>query len=179
MTSADPAPQVRLAAVVAAAENDVIGVAGDLPWHIRGDLARFKRLTLGHAVIVGSRTQRSIEARVGGPLPGRQTVLLTRGPAESRPGLSVAHTTDEAVTLAEEYSERHGRDTAFVAGGAAVYAALLPRTDVVHLTRVHATVVGDTVLPPDWLAGFTLLDSEPGTARPGEPPHTYLTYGRS
>lgn len=165
---------VRLALIVAAAENDVIGADGDLPWHIRGDLRRFKRLTLGHAVILGSRTHRSILARLGTPLPGRLSIVLSRNAVFDGQDVRTATSVEDALKLAED----HGGDTAFVAGGASVYAELLPHVDVVHLTRVHAVVDGDTSMPTGWLAGFAQLDSEPGEPAPGEPAHTYLTYGR-
>lgn len=170
---------MRLALIVAAAENEAIGLDGGLPWHLRGDLARFRALTLGHAVIMGSATQRSIQARLGHPLPGRFTVVLTRGPQHHEPDLSTASSPDQARQLAERYSELHHRDTAFVAGGAAVYAQFLDQVDVVHLTRVHAEVAGDTFLPVGWLTGFTCLDREEGQPRAGEPAHTFLTYGRA
>jgi dihydrofolate reductase len=164
---------VKLAAVVAAAENDVIGADGDLPWHLPADLRRFRRLTLDHAVILGNRTHKSILARLGRPLPGRFSIVLTRGLVEQLPDLVSASSVTEAVKLAREYTEEHGKDVAFVAGGAQVYAALLPRTDTVHLTRVHCHAVGDAVMPAGWLSGFTLLDSEPGEGC------TFLTYGRA
>ena len=64
--------------IVAAAENGCIGRGGDLPWHIREDLARFRRLTLGRAVILGRKTHESIVRRLGRPLPGRESLVLSR-----------------------------------------------------------------------------------------------------
>lgn len=71
-----PAMDARL--LVAAAENDVIGRDGDLPWHLPGDLKRFAALTRGHAVVMGRRTHDSIVARLGHPLPGRRSIVISR-----------------------------------------------------------------------------------------------------
>lgn len=133
---------MRVALVVAVAENGVIGRAGDLPWRLREDLRRFRRLTDGHVVIVGRRTQESIVRRLGGPLPGRRTIVLSRRAGYRLPGCEVARTLDGALQLAR------GEEEVYVIGGAEIYREALSRADRIYLTRVHAAVEGDTFFPP-------------------------------
>jgi dihydrofolate reductase len=159
--------------VVAATDAGVIGVGNDLPWHLPADLKRFKAMTLGHPVVLGRRTHESIVARLGRPLPGRTVIVVTSAPA-TPDGPAHAPTVPAALELARATP---GGGHVFVAGGAQVYLAALPYTDTVELTRVHADVAGDTVLPDGWLAGFTEVAREPGPA--GEAlPYTWLTYRR-
>lgn len=120
---------LTLSLIVAAAENGCIGRGGDLPWHIPEDLRHFKRLTMGRPVVMGRKTWESIEKRLGGPLPGRENIVL------SRSGLSL----DDAL------AGREGE--VFVIGGAQIYALALPRADRIYLTRVHRSVKGDTFFP--------------------------------
>ena len=127
---------MTLVVIAAVAANGVIGRDNGLPWWLPADLRRFKALTMGHAIIVGRRTWESI----GRPLPGRRMIVLTGQEGWTAPGVEVAHSLDEALELA-------GDDTAFVAGGEAVYRAALPRADVLELTRVHADVEGDARFP--------------------------------
>jgi dihydrofolate reductase len=134
---------MKLALIVAAAENDVIGREGALPWRLSADLKRFKRLTTGHAVLMGRRTWESI-AR---PLPERRMIVVTRQAGYRAEGIETAGSLEEAIALA-----RDGRETeAFVIGGAEMYRLALPVADRIYLTRVRARVEGDVVLPPiDW-----------------------------
>ncbi len=136
-------PEIIL--VVAAAENGVIGRDGAMPWHLPEDLRRFKRLTIGHPVIMGRRTFASI----GRPLPGRHNIVLTRDPAWRVEGVAVAANLAEAIAAAGlDPRTRAGR--IFVIGGAQVYALALPVATAIELTRVHATPQGDTHFPgPD------------------------------
>ncbi len=133
---------MRVALVVAVAENGVIGRAGDLPWRLRQDLRHFRRLTSGHVVIVGRRTQESIMRRLGGPLPGRRTIVLSRQAGYRLPGCETAPTLDSALQFAR------GEEEVYVIGGAEIYREALPRADRIYLTRVHAAVEGDTFFPP-------------------------------
>ncbi|NPC96764.1 dihydrofolate reductase [Nocardioides sp. zg-DK7169] len=128
----------RVVLIAAVAENGVIGADGTIPWHLPEDFAHFKRTTLGHVLVMGRATYDSI----GRPLPGRTTVVLTRDPAWSAPGVLVAHDLDEALAIAAE----HG-DTAYVAGGAAVYALALPVADEQVLSEVRLRPEGDTFYP--------------------------------
>jgi dihydrofolate reductase len=123
--------------IVAAAENGVIGREGVLPWHLPADLRRFKRLTTGHAVIMGRRTWESIGGKA---LPGRRNIVLTRRRDYAAQGADVVHDLDEALARAEG-------EEVFICGGGGVYRAALPRAHRVYLTRVHAEPAGDATFP--------------------------------
>lgn len=128
--------------VAAVARNGVIGLEGRLPWRIPEDLARFKRLTMGHAVLMGRATFESI----GRPLPGRTNIVLTRDSGWLHSGVEVAGSLQEALRIAASDS----RDV-FVAGGAEVYRAALGMADRLELTEIDAEPEGDTWFPPvDW-----------------------------
>jgi dihydrofolate reductase len=123
--------------LVAASENGVIGRDNGMPWHLPDDLKHFKALTLGKPVLMGRRTFDSI----GRPLPGRTNLVLTRSPEWSVPGVTVVADLDAAIRAAAGAAEL------VVAGGAQVYALALPRATRIYLTRIHASVNGDTHLP--------------------------------
>lgn len=150
---------MSLAIVVAASEDEVIGTGNRLPWHIPEDLAMFRRITQQHAVIVGRSTHESIVARLGGPLPGRYTILVSRTTAPEAEGVVVARTLDDAARLAEEYRLRRNQAEAYVIGGVSLYMQSLPAVRSVYLTRVHEVVAGDAYLPAGWLGGFSLESS--------------------
>ena len=131
----------QLSMIVAASENDVIGINGDLPWRLSADLRRFKRLTMGHHIIMGRKTFDSI----GRLLPGRTTVIVTRQPAYEIQGALIANSLEAAISLCSN------DDCPFVTGGAEIYRSALPWVNEIHLTRVHTELSGDTVLPEiDW-----------------------------
>jgi dihydrofolate reductase len=128
---------MRLSLVVAVARNGVIGRDNQLPWRLPDDLAYFKRVTMGHPVVMGRRTWQSI----GKPLPGRTNIVVTHDPGFRAPGCVVAHSLDEAWRAAQ------GADEACVIGGTSLFAETLPLADVIHLTEVEADVEGDTYFP--------------------------------
>ena len=124
--------------VVAAAENGVIGRDNQLIWRLKTDLRHFRELTLGRPLIMGRKTFQSI----GKPLPGRETIVLTRDPAFRHEGVAVAHTMDAALARGQDIGLRMGADSVVVAGGAQVYALAMPQVSRIHLTRVHASPDG-------------------------------------
>lgn len=133
---------MRTVIVAAVGRNGVIGIDGRLPWSIPEDLARFKRITMGGALLMGRATFESI----GRPLPGRTNIVLTRNEAWSHEGVEVAGSLDEALEIARA----RGQD-AFVVGGSEVYRTALDVTDVLELTEVDAAPDGDTWFPSvDW-----------------------------
>lgn len=142
---------LELVAIVAVAENGVIGEDGKMPWHIPEDLERFKRVTTGHPVIVGRVTYESILAGLGEPLPDRTTVVLTSRDLETPENVVVAHDPTAALRAAEAAAkeDHDGADRAFVAGGATVYERFLPAVDRSIVTEVHAEPEGDTYFP-EW-----------------------------
>lgn len=133
---------MRLSLICAMATNQTIGHENSLPWRLSEDLKYFKRTTMGKCIIMGRKTWESI----GRVLPGRTHIVVTTNPDYTSEGVHIVHSLDAAVALAREESERLNVDEAFVIGGAALYAAALPIADRFHLTRVHATVEGDTAL---------------------------------
>jgi len=122
--------------IVAAAENNVIGRDGDLPWHLPADLRYFKQTTTGHVVIMGRRTWDSFE----GALPGRRNVVLTRNGALELDGADTVSTLEDAMALA-------GDKDIFIAGGGELYRMAMPLADRILMTRVHMDVDGDTTFP--------------------------------
>ena len=143
--------RIRIALVVARADNGVIGVAGTLPWHISTDLQYFKRVTVGKPVIMGRKTFDSI----GRPLPRRTNIVVTRDAAWSAPGVVTAHDLATAFALAYEDAHRTGADEIAVIGGAEIFQQTLPRAERIYLTEVHRAYDGDAVwdvaLPEGWL----------------------------
>ena len=123
--------------IVAAAENNVIGRDGTMPWHLRTDLLRFKALTMGKPVVMGRRTHESI----GKPLPGRRNIVVTRRANYEAPGCEVVTSIDEAIGAAADAAE------IMVIGGGDIYRQLLPRADRIYFTRVHVDCDGDAVFP--------------------------------
>ncbi|ALA94499.1 dihydrofolate reductase [Porphyromonas gingivalis] len=124
--------------VVAIAENGAIGYKNDLLWHLPADLKRFKEMTTGHSIIMGSRTFRSLPK---GALPNRRNIVLSRT-QQDFPGAEWAASPEVALELVGEEAE------AFVIGGAQVYEQMLPYTDKIYLTRVHADFPeADTFFP--------------------------------
>ncbi|MFM7738727.1 MAG: dihydrofolate reductase, partial [Planctomycetota bacterium] len=119
-----------LSLIVAASDNDVIGREGQLPWRLSADLRRFKRLTMGHHLIMGRKTFESI----GRPLPGRTTIVLSRQRDYAPAGVVVAHSPEEVLKLVAADSEP------FVVGGAEIYRLLLPWVGKIYLTRVHCFI---------------------------------------
>lgn len=150
MSSGEPSAEqqvARLSIVVAAAENGVIGDEGDLPWRMSGDLQRFKKLTMGHAIIMGRKTYESI----GRSLPGRTTIVLTRQASYRPPSseIMVAHALQQAVELVR--ATNMSPEEAFVVGGAEIYRLALPVAERLYRTLVHAQPEGDTKFPQvDW-----------------------------
>lgn len=134
---------MKLALVVAVAENGVIGADGDIPWHHPEDLARFKRRTVGHPVIMGRRTYESIVERLGQPLPERLNIVLSTSDLDLPDGAEQAESLEAAIDRAEAT----GTDVAYVVGGATVYRQFLPLADRLVWTEVHDTYEGDTYFP--------------------------------
>ncbi|MFA5862918.1 MAG: dihydrofolate reductase [Candidatus Thermoplasmatota archaeon] len=136
---------MRVVIIVAAAENGVIGRDGKMPWHLSEDLKRFKRLTMGHPIVMGRKTWDSI----GRVLPGRENIIITRQAGFAAPGATVVGSIAEAI----DHARKAGASDVFIIGGAQTYAQALPLADVVELTRVHASPEGDARFPalgPEW-----------------------------
>jgi dihydrofolate reductase len=128
-------PRVYLVAAVAA--NGIIGAGGRLPWHIPQELKHFKRLTLGHPLIMGRRTWESLK----GPLPGRENIVVTRTPGYEAPGAAVATSLSAALAMCI------GEPVAFVIGGTRLFEEALPLAAGMVLTEIQRDYEGDTWFP--------------------------------
>lgn len=128
-----------LAMVVAVGDRGEIGKDGQVPWRIPEDLKHFKRVTMGHAIIMGRKTW----DEVGRPLPGRRNIVVSRNRALVLPGAEVFSTLDEAIEAART-TDSEPR----IIGGSHIYAAAMPLTTRIYLTEVHRAVDADTFFPP-------------------------------
>ncbi len=140
-----------LAIVVAAASNGTIGCAGKLPWHEPEDMKHFRRLTTGHAVIMGRKTFLSI----GRPLPNRRNIVVSRSSADQDQvaGIEWASSVCEAIGLARRTDEEPR-----VIGGAEIYWSALPWTTTIYMTEVQRQVEGDATFPDVTEFDFTETD---------------------
>ncbi|MBS9479153.1 dihydrofolate reductase [Ancylobacter radicis] len=142
-------PATRLTLVVAVAENGVIGRGDELPWHISGDLKRFRAITWGKPILMGRRTFQSI----GRPLPGRTSIVITRDAGFAAPeGVLVVASLEAALESGAAEAARLGVDEMAVVGGAQIYAQAIARAQLLRLTQVHARPEGDVHFPPFDLA---------------------------
>jgi dihydrofolate reductase len=134
---------VKISIVVAMAANGVIGRDNQLPWHLPADLKHFRQITMGKPILMGRKTYESI----GRPLPGRTSIVITRDEGYIAEGCVVVHSIEAAMQAAGDQEE------IMVIGGAEFYRQVLPATDTIYLTLIHANVEGDTCFPE-------LVDSE-------------------
>lgn len=128
-------PRIYLVAAVAA--NGIIGARGQLPWHIPEELKHFKKVTMGHPIIMGRRTWESLK----GPLPGRENIVVTRTPSYEAKGAAVASSLEAALALCA------GEPVAFVIGGTQLFEASLPIAAGLVLTEIQRDYEGDTWFP--------------------------------
>lgn len=163
--------------VVAVARNGVIGGDNRLLWRLKGDMRHFKALTMGRPMIMGRKTFQSI----GRPLPGRETIVVTRDRAFAAEGAIVAHDVEEAIAAAETAAARLGAAEIAVVGGGEIYAALLGRAARVELTEVELSPEGDARFPALDPAEWREVGREPHRADPAagdEADYAFVTYDR-
>jgi len=149
--------------VVARALDGTIGHDGDVPWKIREDLLRFKRLTMGKPMIMGRRTFDSLP----GLLPGRRHIVLTRQRDWRAPGAEVVNTAEEALSVA-------GPGDIAVIGGADIFALFLPLATRLEITEIDEHTGGDVFMPapgPEWREVFR----ETHPAAGGNPAYAFVT----
>ena len=162
-------PRPRVSLIVAMARNRVIGAGGRIPWHLPNELQLFKRITMGHPIIMGRKTYESI----GRLLPGRTTIIVTRQSDYRVPGAIVAHSLDEAIARCRNEEE------IFVIGGGELYRETLPRADRIYLTTVEAEPPGDTFMPEiDWSAWRETSAESFGTDEKNAYPYRFAVYDR-
>ena len=129
-------PRVYLVAAVAA--HGIIGAKGGMPWHLPEDLQHFKKLTLGHPVIMGRRTWESLRKA----LPGRDNIVVTRTAGYDALGAAVASSLEAALALCAS------EPVVFVIGGRQLFAESLPTAAGLMMTEIHRDYEGDTWFPP-------------------------------
>ncbi len=128
-----------ISAIVACAENRIIGKDNDLPWRLPGDLKWFKNKTINRHIIMGRKSFESIPK----PLPNRVNIVVTRDKSYYHSGAVIVHSIDEALAFAH----KEGEDEVFILGGGNVYKQTLDLWDKLYLTEVHASPEGDTHFP--------------------------------
>lgn len=127
----------------AVADNGVIGMDNDMPWHISTDLKRFRAMTMGKPLIMGRRTFQSI----GRPLPGRTNIVVTRDEEFTAEGIVPVASLEAALDRARAQALQDGVNEIAVVGGGAIYNALWEQADILYVTHVHAKPDGDTFIP--------------------------------
>ena len=161
---------MRITLIAAVSENGVIGRGNALPWHLPADLQRFKRLTTGHAVVMGRKTWESIRR----PLPHRRNIVISGSPGFTATGATVVPSFEAAIDAARDLSQL------FAIGGSRVFEAALPFTDRLELTRVHAQVPGDAFFPKLEISEWKRVAEE---RHPADDQHAYpfsfLTYEKN
>jgi dihydrofolate reductase len=173
---------MRRSIIAAMGSNRVIGLESRLPWRLPADLRLFKKLTMGHAMVMGRKTYDSIR---NGPLPGRRTIVITRqedwrpqGAGAALPAsVQIARSLDEALRLAE--NEGRGDGEVFIAGGGEIFLQALPVTDRIYLTRIEAAFPGDAFFPELDAKDWRLVNQEHHDASDENPyPFTFEVLDR-
>ncbi len=124
--------------LVAMDQHRLIGKDNQLPWHLPQDLAYFKKVTMGHKIIMGRKTFESI----GRPLPGRENIIVTRDMTYTQPGCTILHSIEEIIALSSRSNEE-----VFVIGGAEIFKEILPVSDRLYITEIDHEFEGDTYFP--------------------------------
>jgi dihydrofolate reductase len=157
---------VKISIIAAVAANRVIGRQGKIPWKIPGEQKLFKKITFGHAVIMGRRTYESI----GRPLPGRLNIIVTRNRNYLAAGCSVVHDLPGALNSCPQ-----DEDEAFICGGGQLYHEALPLADRIYLTVIQKEIPGDTYFPDIPSNEFRLKESK---TIQGVEPYSFQIYER-
>lgn len=171
MASPPPGGAARpaaLAIIAAIARNGVIGAGNALPWRLPADLAHFRALTTGHAVVMGRRTWQSLR----GPLPHRENIVVTRDPGFVAPGAIVAGSLHDALQRATHPLPH------FCIGGAQLYAAALPYADLLYLTEIDRDFAGDARFPAWERSAFVEIARDEHASDTGLP-YAFVTYARA
>lgn len=166
---------MRVAMIVAQAQNRVIGRDNKLPWYLPGDLKYFKQATLGKPIVMGRKTFDSI----GKPLPGRLNIVITRDQSYQPDGVKVVHSLQEAIELAESQALIDGAEELMIIGGEQIYAQALPLAERLYITQVHADVEGDAHFPVFEPADWQELGREDFSAEGPNPyDYSFIVYQR-
>ena len=143
---------MRISFVVAKSDNNVIGINNKLPWHLKDDLKNFKKLTLGHHILMGRKTFESI----GKPLPGRVSLVVSGQPQANQDSVLWFNSIFRAI----KHAERCGETELFIIGGEKIFKSALPLVDRIYLTEVKATISGDVFFPALSLKNWKKVSEE-------------------
>lgn len=140
--------------IVAMDDNRVIGKDNQLPWHLPEDLKFFKRVTMGHPIVMGRKTFASI----GRPLPGRENIVITRNKDFHHDGCSIFYGLDQFLV----YCQQKPEEEFFVIGGAEIFKQMLQKADRLYITEIHSSFEGDTFFPAIEMNEWKLSSKEQG-----------------
>ena len=144
---------INYSMIVAVSDNNVIGKNGQLPWHLKTDLQRFKKLTENHTIIMGKNCFNSI----GKPLPNRTNIVISSNPDLEIPGCIVK----SSLQYAADYANSRNDNTPFIIGGGTIYRQAINLVNYIYLTKVHTTIEdGDTFFPELNMDQWQILSTE-------------------
>lgn len=143
---------MRVSFIVAKSENNVIGINNTLPWHLKDDLQNFKKITMGHHILMGRKTFESI----GKPLPGRVSLVISSDPKPNTESVFWFNSIFRAIKQAE----RNGETELFIIGGEKIFRSALSLADRIYLTEVKADIKGDVFFPQLSLKNWKKISEE-------------------
>ncbi|HJT74703.1 MAG TPA: dihydrofolate reductase [Chitinophaga sp.] len=145
---------MTISIIVAASENNVIGINNHLPWHLPVDMKYFRDTTIGKPIVMGRKSFDEL----GKALPGRPNIVITRQKDFTRDGIYVVPSLEAGIEKAKTFNT----EEIFVTGGGEIFKLALDSDliDRLYLTRVHATVQGDTCFPQFNPKGWKLVKDE-------------------
>ncbi len=155
-------PSRHISIIAAMARNRVIGKGNRIPWRLPGEQQIFKKVTMGHHLVMGRKTYESLNRL----LPGRMTVIVSRNPNYKVEGAIVVNSLQAALSAC------NSDDEVFIIGGAHLFKLALPLADRIYLTTVQAEVEGDTVMPDFDLTGWYPISTQVFKAD-GKNPYDY------
>lgn len=156
---------MRVSLIVAKSLNNVIGVSNKLPWHLKDDLQNFKKITMGHHILMGRKTFESI----GKALPGRMSLVVSNEPRANQESVLWFNSIFRAIKQAE----RSGETELFIIGGEKIFKAALSLADRIYLTSVEAEITGDVFFPELSLKNWKNI-SEKSFPKNAENDHAFI-----
>jgi len=160
---------MNIVLIVAYARGGVIGRGNTIPWHIKGEQAHFKRMTLGHPIIMGRKTWASLPKR---PLPQRRNIVVSRQADLNAPGAEAVTSLESALALCAP------TDRVFVIGGAQIYNQALGYATEIIATEIDADIAGDVHFPKIDTTQWRETSRNQGPTDEGQLPHAFVTYQR-